>query len=261
MTIHETAIVEGGAEIGNNVIVGPFCRVGGKARLRDGVVLVSHVVIDGVTDIGRGTEIHPFCVLGGAPQHVGDKGEGTSLVIGANNVIREHVTMNRGTVAGRGETQIGDNGMFMTGAHVGHDCIVGNKVIFANNATLGGHVKVGDGVFLGGLCAIHQNGRIGPYAFIGGCAAVTSDIIPYASVIGNHAYLAGLNVVGMKRRGMDRTTIHALRSAYKVLFNDKGAFKDRVIHAKDQFGHLKEAQEIINFIEYDASRALMMPMK
>lgn len=259
MSIHPTAFVDAGAELGAEVTIGPYCIVGPNVRLHDGVTLHSNVVLQGNTEIGARTIVHPFSVLGGPPQHLGYKGEDTKLIVGAGNLIREHVTMNIGTEAGGGVTRIGSHGFFMVGAHVGHDCQVGDRVIFANNATLGGHVKIGDYVFLGGLCAIHQNCRIGDFAFIGGCAAVPSDVIPYASAMGNHARLAGLNIIGMKRRGLPRKTMHNLRNAYKLLFAEDDTFKDRLLRVRDLYGECEEVMRIVNFIEYDSSRSLMTP--
>ena len=198
-------------------------------------------------------------MLGGPPQHTGYKNEPTKLVIGEKNIIREHVTMNAGTVAGGGVTRIGDNGFFMAGAHVGHDGQIGNGVIFANNATTGGHVKIGDGAFLGGLCAIHQNERIGEYAFIGGLAAVVNDVIPFASAFGNHAQLAGLNIVGLKRRDIPRAAIHDLRRAYKMLFAPDGTFAERLESVRDTYGESKEVAKILAFIDAGGSRSLMTP--
>ncbi|GJL91383.1 acyl-ACP--UDP-N-acetylglucosamine O-acyltransferase [Hyphococcus sp.] len=257
MKAHSTAIIEDGAEVGDAVI-GPFCHISANVKIHDGVVLESHVVIQGPSEIGRGTHIYPYAVMGGPPQHLGYKGEDTRLIVGANNVIREHVTMHRGTVDGGGVTRVGDNGYFMAGAHVAHDCQVGDKVIFANGAGIGGHVHIGDVAFLGAYCAIHQHCRVGDHAFIGGCAAVTCDIIPYASAVGNHAHLAGLNVVGLKRRGFSRQTIHDLRSAYKLLFFGDGVFKDRINQARREYGRSEEVSRILAFIEAGASRPLMM---
>ena len=256
MKAHPTAIIDKGAEIGDAVI-GPLCHVGAGVTLHDGVVLESHVVIQGPSEIGAGTHIYPFCVLGEPPQHLGCKGEGTKLVIGAGNTIREHVTMHRGTVAGGGETRVGQNGYFMAGAHVAHDCKVGDNVIFANGAAIGGHGSVGDVAFLGAFCAIHQHCRIGEHAFIGGCAAVTTDVIPYASAVGNHARLVGLNVVGLKRRGFSRETIHDIRAAYRTLFFGEAVFKERLEKVRDTYGHSAEVMSIINFIEAGEARPLM----
>ncbi len=259
MPVHPTAIVEEGARIAPDAIVGPWCRVSSKASLAAGVELKSNVVVEGRTEIGPRTLVYPFAVIGGPPQHLGYLGEDTALQIGADCVIREHATLNLGTPAGRGRTVIGDKCFMMTGAHVAHDCIVGANVIFANNATLGGHVIVEDGVFLGGLSAIHQHCRVGAYAFIGGCAAVTTDVIPYGSATGNHAELASLNIVGMKRRGMSRETIHNLRGVYKTLFADESSFQDRIKSAAVRYAHCEEAMRIIRFVREDTKRPLMAP--
>lgn len=259
MQIHPTAIVEDGAELGDDVVIGPYCRVGSRAKLGHGVILKSHAVIEGDTTIGRGTIVHAFSVLGGPPQHLNCKGDNTQLVIGSDVIIREHVTMNTGTAQGAGVTRVGDRGYFMTGAHIGHDCQVGDDVIFANNATLGGHVRVGDNAFLGGLCAIHQNCRVGAYAFIGGCAAVPTDVIPYGSAFGNHARLGGLNIIGMKRRNTPRETIHKVRAAYRLLFEGEGAFKDRLEEARSNYSGYAEVEAIIAFIDDGKTRSLMTP--
>ena len=168
--------------------------------------------------------------------------------------------MNPGTVGGRGETVVGDNGLFMVGSHIAHDCIVGDHTVFANNATLGGHVTVGDYVMLGGLAAVHQHARVGPYAFIGGVSAVVADVIPYGSVHGVHAHLAGLNIVGMKRRGFSRDKIHDLRNAYRLLFAWEGTFQERVDDVAEQFADNVEVMEIINFIRSDSARSISLPI-
>ncbi len=216
--IHPTAIVDGSVELGEDVAIGPWCTVGPGVTLETGVHLVSHVVVQQDTTVGARTVIHPFAVIGGDPQHNGYKGETVRLEIGADNSIREHATFNRGTPQGSGLTRVGSNGLFMTGAHVGHDAIVGDNVVMANQATLGGHARVGDKVFLGGLCAVHQNGRVGQGAIVGGLAAVTRDVIPYGSAWGNHARLHGLNLIGLKRKGYDKSAIRRLLAAYRDLF-------------------------------------------
>lgn len=261
MGIHPSAIIEEGATLGANVEIGPMCHVGAGARLEDGVALKSHVVVIGETDIGARTVVYPFAVLGAPPQHLGFKGGESRLVIGADVVIREHATMNPGTPAGGGVTRVGDRGYFMIGAHIAHDCQVGDDVIFANNATLGGHVHVGERAFLGGLCAVHQHCRIGPFAFVGGCAAVAGDVIPYGSAFGNHAKLEGLNVIGMKRRGMKREAIHALRSAYKLLFGNGDTFRERLEHVREQYGHSPEVARILEFIDTMDARPLTLPAR
>ncbi len=259
MSIHSTAIIEDGAIVAEDAIVGAYCHVGPRVRLEAGVVLAPHVVVEGATVLGARTKVHSFSVLGGPPQHLGYKGEDTKLIIGEDNIIREHVTMNIGTIDGRGETRIGDSGMFMTGCHVAHDCIIGDHVIFANNATLGGHVVIGDQAFLGGLCAIHQFCRVGDNAFVGGAAAAPTDLIPFGSATGNHANLSGLNIIGMKRRGFSRETIHALRNAYKEIFQGAGTFLECVSRAEEKYGAFEEVMEIIRFIRADAKRPIMTP--
>jgi UDP-N-acetylglucosamine acyltransferase len=258
-TVHPTAQVAPGAALGEGAEVGPYCVLGPGAVLGPRVRLVSHVVIEGVTEIGEDTVVHPFAVLGGAPQHLAHRGEPTRLVIGARNVIREHVTMHTGTVMGGGVTTVGSDGLFMVGSHVAHDCVVGDHVVFANNATLGGHVQLADYVFMGGLSAVHQHSRIGRYAFIGGLAAVTRDVIPFGSVWGNKAQLEGLNLVGLKRRGFSRETINDLRSAYRLLFAPEGTFQERLDDVARVFANSPEVGEIVDFIRADANRPLCLP--
>lgn len=261
MSIHPTAIVEAGARLGEGVEIGAYCHVGPRVSLGDGVILHSHVVVAGATSIGPRTVIHPFASIGGPPQHLGYKGEDTRLTIGAGNIIREHVTMNIGTVAGGGETRVGDNGLFMTACHVAHDCRIGDNVIMANNATLGGHTVIEDFVFLGGLCAIHQHCRVGAFAFIGGCAGVPNDVIPYATAVGNHASLVGLNIVGLKRRGVSREAIHDLHAAYKLLFSDGATFRERLAEVEAKYGGSPEVARVLAFINADAPRPLMTPAR
>ena len=257
--IHPTAIVAKGAELAEGVSIGPFCIVGERARIGAGTMLKSHVVVDGSTEIGANNQIWPFAVLGGPPQHTAYKGEDTKLIIGDNNLIREHATMNLGTVHGGGVTRVGSDGLYMIESHVGHDCLVGDSVILTKQATLGGHCLIGDFVIVGGLAAVHQFCRVGRYAFIGGLAAVVKDVIPYGSVWGNHAHLEGLNLVGLKRRGFSRETINTLRAAYRLLFADEGTFQERLDDTAETFGDSTEVMEILDFIRSDASRPLCLP--
>jgi UDP-N-acetylglucosamine acyltransferase len=257
LILHPTAIIDPGAEIGAGVEVGPYCTVGPDVKLGDGVRLVSHVAVMGNTRIGARTEVWPFSVLGAPPQDKGYKGEDTKLVIGADNILREQVTMQLGTPKGRGITTVGDGGYFMTGAHVGHDCIVGDKVTFANNATLGGHVVIGDFVNMGGLSAVHQLGRVGKYAFVGGGAPLTGDVIPFG-MVDNHGRLHGLNLVGLKRRGFPREVINEVRAAYRELFHGAGLFDDRLNALTTTFKSA-EVKEIVDFIHAGQKRPLCMP--
>jgi UDP-N-acetylglucosamine acyltransferase len=257
--IHPTAIVHDGARLADSVEIGAYSIVGPGVTLAEDVRLLSHVNIEGVTSLGEGTIVHPFASLGSPPQHLGYKGEPTQLIVGARNVIREHVTMNTGTVAGGGVTRIGNDSLFMTASHVAHDCVVGNNVVFANNATLGGHVQVGDFVFLGGLAAVHQFSRVGHYAFIGGVSAVTKDVIPFGSVWGVHAHLEGLNLVGLKRRGFSREEINDLRAAWRMLFAEEGTFQERLEDVARVFAGAPRVMEIVDFIRADANRPLCLP--
>ena len=226
--IHPTAIVEDGAVIGDNVRIGPYSIVGSNVSLADGVILEAHVAVAGHTKIGPDTHVFPFASIGHKPQDLKFAGEVTRLEIGANNQIREHVTMNPGTEGGGGLTRVGDNCLFMMGSHVGHDCLVGNHAILANNATLAGHVELADFVILGGLSAVRQWSRIGTGAIVGGMTGVEFDVIPYGSVIGDRARLAGLNLIGLKRKGVPREQIHALRAAYRALFEvEEGTLRSR----------------------------------
>tara|TARA_B100000676_G_scaffold244312_1_gene246401 strand:- start:717 stop:1514 length:798 start_codon:yes stop_codon:yes gene_type:complete len=257
--IHPTAIVDPSAQIGENVVIGPFTCVGGEVVIGDGVELKSHVVLDGRTTIGRNCEIFPFASIGHRPQDLKYFGEDSVLNIGERNIIREYVTMNPGTQGGGMETRVGDDNLFMVGAHVAHDCIVGNHVIMANNATLAGHVIIGDFAIIGGLAAVHQFCRIGRHAMIGGMSGVENDIIPYASVMGGRASLSGLNLVGLKRRGFTKDEIGSLRVAYRQLFAEEGLLSERIEDVAKQFPDLEAVMEIVEFMRADSSRGLTQP--
>ncbi|MCW8834825.1 MAG: acyl-ACP--UDP-N-acetylglucosamine O-acyltransferase [Rhodospirillales bacterium] len=257
--IHPTAIIEPGAEIGEGVVIGPYCCVGGKVKLGDGVELISHVVVGGRTTIGANTRVFPFASVGMAPQDMKYKGEDSSLEIGCNNVIREHVTINPGTEGGGMLTRIGNNCLLMASSHVGHDCMIADHVILVNNATLGGHVIVEDWAIFGGLSAVHQFVRIGRHAMIGGMSGVESDVIPYGSVVGNRARLSGLNLVGLKRRGVSRDVIHALRNAYRLLFAQEGTLAERIEDVAKMFEDIEPVMEIVEFIRADSSRSICQP--
>jgi UDP-N-acetylglucosamine acyltransferase len=257
--LHPTALVEPGARLADDVVVGPYCVVGPEVELGAGVELVSHVVVAGRTMVGEGCRIFPFASIGHRPQDLKYKGEPSQLIIGKNNQIREQVTMNPGTEGGGMITRVGDNGLFMMGAHVAHDCQVGHNVILANNATLAGHVTVGDFAILGGLSAVHQFVRIGRHAMIGGMSGVENDVIPYGSVLGNRAHLSGLNIIGLKRRGFSRDDIHALRNAYRLLFSQEGTLAERLADVAELFKDHAAAMEIVEFIQADSSRAICQP--
>jgi UDP-N-acetylglucosamine acyltransferase len=257
--IHPTAVVDPAARLAESVTVGPFCVVGPDVLLGERVELVAHVVVAGRTTIGDDTRIYPFASIGHPPQDLKYAGEPSTLVIGRNNQIREHVTMNPGTKGGGMVTTVGDNCLFMVGSHVAHDCVIGNNVILANNATLAGHVTVGEFAILGGLSAVHQFVRIGKHAMIGGMSGVEGDVIPFGAVIGNRAYLSGLNIVGLKRRGFSRDEIHTLRNAYRLLFAPEGTLQERLVDVAEQFKDNPVVMEIVAFIGSESSRSLSTP--
>jgi UDP-N-acetylglucosamine acyltransferase len=257
--IHPTAIVAPGATLAEGVSIGPYCVVGEDVVLGAGVTLIAHIVVDGRTTIGEKTRIFPFASIGLEPQDLKYRGEKSRLVIGRHNTIREHVTMNPGTEGGGMVTRVGDHGLFMVGAHVAHDCQIGDRVTMANNATLAGHVVVEDYALLGGLSAVHQFVRIGQHAMIGGMSGVERDVIPYGQVMGDRARLSGLNIIGMQRRGFSREDIQTLRSAYQFLFSADGTFNDRVTEMAERFGGVAPVDDIIAFIRADSTRAICQP--
>jgi UDP-N-acetylglucosamine acyltransferase len=259
MTIHPTAIIEKGAELGSGVKIGPYCVVGANVKLGNNVELKSHVVVDGYTTIGDETIVFPFASLGHAPQDLKFKGEKSELIIGKKNKIREHVTMNPGTEGGAMKTVVGDNGLFMASAHVAHDCIVGNNVILANNAAIAGHVEVGDFAIIGGLSAVHQFVRIGTGAMIGGMSAVEYDVIPFGLVKGERAHLAGLNYVGLERRGFTRDQIQVMIKAFKHLFEGAGTLSERTEKVANDYKGDQTVMRIIDFVRAKEGRSLLQP--
>ncbi len=259
--IHPTAIIHPGSKIGSNVRIGPYSVVGEHVTLGNDVVLHSHVVVEGYTAIGEGTQIFPFASIGHAPQDLKYHGEPSRLVIGKNNVIREHGTMNPGTQSGGMETRVGDNGLFMVACHIAHDCQIGNNVIMANNATLGGHVTVGDYTVIGGLAAVHQFVRIGPHAMIGGMSGVESDVIPYGRVKGERAFLAGLNLTGLERRGFDKDEIRTLQKAYNQLFADDGTLEQRLEQVEKDFADQVQVMDLIQFAREKTRFPLCQPSR
>ena len=257
--IHPSAVIEEGASIAAGSKIGPFCVVGADVVLHERVELRSHVVVSGRTEIGEDTLVFSFAVLGETPQDLKFKGEITSLHIGKRNRIREHVTMNPGTEGGGGLTKVGDDGLFMVGVHVGHDCRIGNHVIMANNASLGGHCVISDNVIIGALAGVHQFCRIGRGAMIGGLAAVVSDVIPYGTVVGKRATLEGLNLVGLKRRGAAKDDISGLRAAYKDLFFGEGALREKASGLRGRSGDNALVEEVLDFILSESGRSFSTP--
>lgn len=254
--IHPSAVIAEGARIGAEVRIGPFCVVGPQVRLGAGVVLKSHVAIAGDTSIGEGTVVFPFASIGEVPQDLKFRGEDVRLEIGARNRIREYVTMNPGTLGGGGVTRIGDDGLFMAGCHVGHDCQLGNRVILVNNASLAGHCQLDDDVIIGGLSGVHQFVRIGRGAMIGAVTMVTADVIPFGLVQGPRGHLDGLNLVGLKRRGASRAEIHDLREMLDKL--GAGSFRDTARHlATGDTGPM--VRDVLDFILGPSERSFLTP--
>ena len=257
--IHSSSVVDPNATLGSGVQIGPFCVIGPDVELGDECKLHSHVVIEGHTKLGANCKIFPFASLGHIPQDKKYKGEKSQLEIGSNNTIREYVTMNPGTDGGGLVTRIGSHGLFMAQAHVAHDCQIGDHVILANGASLAGHCVVGDYVILGGLSAVHQFVRIGEHAFIGGMSAVENDVIPFGMMVGTRASLKGLNVIGIKRRGLTRTQLKQLREAYDMLFTGEGTLMERTEKAEQIFADDECVTKILDFIRADTSRSLSVP--
>jgi UDP-N-acetylglucosamine acyltransferase len=255
--IHPSAIVSPSAELGVGVRVGPYCTVGPDVVIEDGAELVSHVVVDGHTRVGPGVVLYPFCTVGLAPQDLKYRGEPTRCEIGARTQIREHCTIHRGTVTGKGITRIGSDCMLMAVAHVAHDCTLGDHVLVANNVVMGGHVSIADHVVIGGAAAIHQFVRIGRAAMIGGVSGVEADVIPFGSVIGNRARLAALNVVGLRRRGFDKASIQRLHIAFKALYSKEGVFAHRLEATRAKFGDDPLVAEVLAFIDAPSHRGLI----
>lgn len=260
-TIHPSSVVEDGARIGAGVRIGPFCTVSAQAVLAEGVELKSHVALAGHTTVGARTRIWPFASIGHQPQDLKYAGEPTVLEIGADCMIREHVTMNPGTVQGGGLTRVGNGCLFMMSSHVGHDCMIGNSVVVANNVALAGHVHVGDQVIIGGNAAVHQFCRIGRGAMIGGLTGVERDVIPYGSVVGDRAHLAGLNLIGLKRRKAAREDIHALRAAWKEIFAATGTLADNARAALAAHEGSELVAEVVGFILSDSARSFVTPKR
>lgn len=260
MTIHPTAIVEDGARLGAGVEIGAYCVVGKNAVLGDGVHLHSHVVIQGHVEIGARAVVHSHVVLGGEPQIRGIASPDARLVIGEETILREAVTISVGSARGGGITTVGSRGYFMAGSHIGHDCHVGDDVTFANNVLLAGHVRVGNGVLMGGASAVHQFARIGQYAFVGGVSGVSEDVIPYGLAVGRKPILGGLNLIGLKRRGVPRSTIHEIRAAYRKIFlSDEGRLADRAQRAAETWPNVPQIREIVDFIAAEPTRAIARP--
>ena len=258
--IDTSARIEAGAKIGRNVTIGPYCTVGPHVTIGDDCRLVAHVNLTGHTTIGARTVIHPFASLGSPPQSFSYRGGPTTLAVGQDCDIRENVTMSTGTEDGGGATQVGDGCFLMVGSHVGHDCHVGNKVVFANNTVLGGHCTVGDNVVFGGGVAVRQFVRIGEGAMIVGLSGIRADVIPFGMAQGPLAHLVGLNVIGMRRRGLSKADIHRVRAAYHALFFGDGEFRGRLDRVEADYAADALIAKMVAFIRA-GKRPLTMAIK
>lgn len=256
--IHAAAVVEPGAVIGAGCVVGPFALIGPEVVLAAGVEVKSHAVVTGWTEIGEGTVIFPFACVGEVPQDLKFKGERTRLIVGARCRIREGATLNTGTEGGGGITRVGDDCLLMTGAHVGHDASLGNRVILANQVAIAGHCQIGDDVIVGGLSGIHQFVRVGRGAIIGAVTMVTNDVLPYGLVQGPRGVLDGLNLVGLKRRGVERSDITAMRAAFQMLAQGEGSFLDRARKLAEETDSAY-VREMTDFILSASDRSFLTP--
>jgi UDP-N-acetylglucosamine acyltransferase len=247
--IHPTAIIDSKAKLGANVAVGPYSVIGADVVLHENIEIASHVVIEGPCEIGSGTVIFPFASIGQPPQDLKYAGEPTQLIVGERNVIREYVTMNRGTVGGGGLTKVGDDNLFMAQAHIAHDCIVGSHNVFANAASLAGHVEVRDHIIIGAYTGIHQFCRIGNYAFIGAYSKIVKDALPYARTDGNDAKCYGANTIGLRRQGFSNEAIRNIQHAFHILLTSKLNTTQALERLKAEMTGLPEIEYVIEFIE------------
>ncbi len=257
--IHPTSLIEEGAKIGKGVTIGPFCVVSKDTILDDNVELKSHVYLSGKVFIGKNTSIYSFVSIGCVPQNRNDEGKESAVSIGQNNIIREHVTIHRGTDSGNIKTIIGNNCFIMVGAHIAHDCVIGDNVTMANNATLGGHVVLENFVVLGGLVAIHQFVRIGECSMIGGMSGVKYDVPPFSMLIAPEPNMEGINVVGMKRRNLQKSDRVALKSSYELLFNSDYSLSEAVDLVESKFASNEVIDKLIKFIKSDSIRGIRKP--
>lgn len=247
--IHKTAIIDAKAELDSEVEVGPYCIIGSHVKIGKGTRLSPHVVIDGWTQIGEGCHIFQFASIGAIPQDLKYKGEESWVILGNNNVIREFVTINRGTAQSGGRTVIGDHNLLMAYCHVAHDCKIGNHVILANNATLAGHIEIEDYAIVGGLVAVHQFVRLGCHSIIGGFSGANKDIPPYMIANGQRVKLYGLNTVGLKRHNFSHEAVSNLKKAYRIIFRSSLTAKKALDQLQAEIKNSPEVDHLINFIK------------
>jgi len=247
--IHKTAVIDPRAELGEGVAVGPYSVIGPEVRIGAHSRIDTHVIIKGPTEIGDRSTIFPFASIGDMPQDLKYKGGKTKLVIGSGNIIREYVTINRGTEEGGGVTSIGNHNYFMAYTHVAHDCTIKSNVIMANGATLAGHIEIEDGAIIGGLVGVHQFVKIGCSSFIGACSAVSQDVPPYCLVVGNRARLHGLNMTGLRRSNLSSDAVNNLKRAYRILFRSGATLKEAIPQVEETIKDSPEVRHLLEFIK------------
>ena len=256
--IHKTAIIDSKAKISTNVEIGPYATIGPNVEIGENTLIQSHVNIAGNTTIGKGNKLYSFASIGSDPQDLKYKGEETTLLIGDNNTIREHVTINTGTVQGGGLTKIGNNNLIMIGAHIAHDCIIGNNIVMANNTAIAGHAEIEDFVIIGAKCGVQQFTRIGKRAMIGGMTGVLRDVIPYGLSTGNRNYLNGINVVGLRRDKVSNKDILGLTDAYKEIFKTE-VLSENLKNLNGKYTDNSLVKDVLDFINKDKKRPICTP--
>ena len=256
--IHKTAIVNTKAKISSSVEIGPYSIIGPDVEIDDDVVIQSHVNITGHTKIGKKNIFYPMSSIGSDPQDLKYKGEKTSLIIGDSNTIREHVTINKGTIQDNGITKVGSNNLIMIGAHIAHDCIIGNNIVMANNSAIAGHAVIEDFVIIGAKCGIQQFVRIGKLAMIGGMTGVSRDVIPFSVSTGNRNFLNGINIIGLRRVKTENKDIITLTEAYKEIFKTKSLNKN-LSELNNKYKDNNLVDEVIQFINKDKKRPICTP--
>lgn len=256
--IHKTAIIDSKAKISTNVEIGPYAIIGPNVEIGENTLIQSHVNITGNTTIGKGNKLYSFASIGSDPQDLKYKGEETTLLIGDNNTIREHVTINTGTVQGGGLTKIGNNNLIMIGAHIAHDCIIGNNIVMANNTAIAGHAEIEDFVIIGAKCGVQQFTRIGKRAMIGGMTGVLRDVIPYGLSTGNRNYLNGINVVGLRRGNVSNKDILGLTDAYKEIFKTE-VLSENLKNLNGKYTDNPLVKDVLDFINKDKKRPICTP--
>jgi len=256
--IHKTAIIDSKAKISTNVEIGPYATIGTNVEIGENTLIQSHVNITGNTTIGKGNKLYSFASIGSDPQDLKYKGEETTLLIGDNNTIREHVTINTGTVQGGGVTKIGNNNLIMIGAHIAHDCIIGNNIVMANNTAIAGHAEIEDFVIIGAKCGVQQFTRIGKRAMIGGMTGVLRDVIPYGLSTGNRNYLNGINVVGLRRDKVSNKDILGLTDAYKEIFKTE-VLSENLKNLNGKYTDNPLVKDVLDFINKDKKRPICTP--